>query len=128
MKLSYREAQRIFQGLRRIDESDDTKLDGETRLKVGININRLIPSLRTYEKEITRIQSKLMNGGLPVDQRKSIEADEELQRLGDALEDFKMKKFKIAELKLNENSKIKSETLSQIGPLIVDFDDGSFDE
>ena len=127
MKLSYREAQRVVVGLRRIDEHDDTKLSAETRLKIGINLNRLIPSVRVFEKEIGRIQNQLVNGAANNPGRVK-ELSDELETISETLETFKLKKLVLAELELSKNAKIKSETLSMIAPVVRDFDDGKGDE
>jgi len=127
MKLSYRDAQRLLVGLRKIDEADETKLDGEVRLKIGININRLQPHIKVFEREVQRIQRELHNGKGP-DPSKMTEAEEELQRLSDTEDDYKLKKIDTGDLKLSSNTKIKADTLAQIAPVLRKFDDTLSDE
>ena len=127
MKLTYREAQRLMVGLRRVEEHDDTKLSGETRLKIGININRLMPNVRVFEKEVNRIQVQLTNGGA-VDQMRSMTLSYDMEAISEKIEDYKLKKFKIEDFELKSNPRIKAETISMVAPLISNFDDGTSDE
>jgi hypothetical protein len=129
MRLSYRETQGILIGLRRIDAVDEAKLDPEVRLRIGININRLTPTVQVFEKEVQRIQQSVApNGKNGVDAAHILEAEKALADLADSQEDYKLKKFKLDELRLKDNPKIKGGILAQIAPLIKDFDDGTFDD
>jgi hypothetical protein len=133
MRLTYREAQRLIVGLRHIDEHNDTKLSSETRLRIGININRLMPMVKLFEKEAGRIQNEIVQGqqrvnGVPIDFARLRALSDELDELGDKAEEYKLKKFKLENFDLKQNAKIKGETLSQIAVLIRDFDDGEADE
>ena len=126
MRLTYREAQRVMAGLRRVEEHDDTKLSGETRLKIGINLTRLMPNVRVFEKEVNRIQLQLANGAANHPTRIA-ELSVEMDLISETFDDYKLKKFKIEEFDLKSNPRIKAETISMIGPVIHNFDDGTED-
>jgi hypothetical protein len=127
MRVNYRDAQRILVGLKKIEEHTDTKLSADVRMRIGININRLLPGVRLYEREVGRLQTSIMNGA-KVDYPKLVEAELETYTLGEKVEEYKLKKFNIADFDLKQNTKIKADSLAQIALLIRDFDDGEGDE
>jgi len=133
MRLANRDVQRIYIGLKKIDEAPETTLDGEVRVRIGVNLNRLFEHVRVVDKETQRLsnQMALMSqqvNGQKIDTLKLFGLDDELQTILDTVEDFKLKKFRLEEFKLKQNPKIKAEMLSQIAILIKDFDDGESDE
>lgn len=122
MKLSNITAQRLLGGLRTIDADPDTKLDAEIRLKIAININRVVPHVQAFEKTIQHLQSeaaKKVNG---------YDFNAELSKIVDLEESFRLKLINKDDLKLKENVKIKTDTISAIAPIIRGFDDGESDE
>lgn len=130
MKLTNLTAQRLLIGLRSVDADESTKLDGEARMKIAININRLTPSMQAFERVAQRLQADAglnrVNGEAVTKVNDSVL--DELRRLSDATDDYMLKKLSKDELRLKENPKIKADTIAMLAPVIKDFDDGASDD
>lgn len=133
MKIVNVDAQRLLMGLRSIDSDESTNLDAEIRMKIAININRLMPNVQAFERIASQIQARMSGNGHEGSNGSAVlntglAVMQELQRLSEGSEDYNLKKLTVAELKLKDNPKIKSDIIARLAPIIKDFDDGESDE
>lgn len=125
MELTNADAQRLLMGCRSIDADEGTKLDADVRMKIAVNINRLMPNMQAFERVYGSLQAALqIVNGTPIDAK----VMQEITKLSDQTDNYKLKKISLADLKLKDNPKIKADVVARLAPIIRDFDDGESDE
>ena len=133
MRLTNVNAQRLLIGLRNIDTDESTKLDPKVRMKLAININRLLPIVQAFEKIAGQLQAQADAKAAEPAEAKVNGAPgkslfEQITELSEETEDYRLKKIETADLNLKDNPKIKADTIARLAPIIKDFDDGESDD
>lgn len=120
MKLTTGRIHDLLIGLYAIENTVDTKLAGEVRLKIAININAIKPVATIYESSRTKAYHRIVKGTqerTEVDAA-MIDADQELR----AVEyDINVCTLVKDDLRLDDNPKITGAIVAQVMPIITDL-------
>lgn len=135
MKLTNTQADRIWTGIKSLDV-EENDLSPETRLKMAVNMNRLTPYLQAFSKIVTARQDQIKSLRELMEKESLNGAAHELADRYSALvaetndlfeasvtdDQLRLKKFKVEELKLQNNRRITSESLAFLAPVISDLE------
>lgn len=120
MKLSNRQLQNLYIGLKNIDADEKTSL-GEIRMPLAINFTRIEPFVRQFEAGLSRARVDLLkDADKPGFNASSIENI--LGMMFDEEVEVELKTLKLSDFKLGENKSIKVSTLAFCAPIIEDWD------
>ncbi len=116
----------LFAGLQVVDTADGTTLAGEVRLSIAINLNKLRPLIEAYERTRQRTYLDISKKILGDNERETPAQREKLQatfatendKLRAGEHDVDLERIDVADLKLDENTKINSATLAQLMPIL----------
>lgn len=119
----------LFQALSALDAADDLKLAGETRLTIAINLNRLTPEAIAYERTTTRMRADLMKANRALAEKSRRSNDELEDEFGLDVDKLRARKSEIAlktmlkaDLRIEDNPKIKARTIADLLPILDDIE------
>lgn len=120
MKLTNRDAQRLLIALRSVEAGGETKLAGQARMNIAININRLMPVVAAFE---TSIEKRKLDQVPGADARSAnVAIQKEIMDLADASQDHTLITMGFADLDLDNNPKITSDQIASLAPILRDLE------
>ena len=120
VKLTNVAAQRLLTALRNIDNNENVKLAGLTRLDIARNINRMFPLVTSFERVASARRRELMPGEENHAANNIIVDD--LEKMSYQEVEFKLIAIDKDLLRLDDNSRITGETIASLAPIIKGFD------
>ena len=125
MKLTYRQLQTIYSGLRRLHGDRDVTLKPGVMAAIAININTLRPYLESYEQWSNKVLVELRDkaAGAPDDGTLSARHELATREEGNKTVEIELKLIKAQDLDLLKNAKIPSSALGDLGPVIEGLED-----
>ncbi len=121
MKLTIGRAHSLLVGLNAVDRDDKTKLNGDTRLALAININRLQPIVAAYEKARNAVLTETVGDG-PLTALKEAQFSAADSDLREQEEEFDLKRISKADLRLEDNPRITGGLIAMLAPMLIDLD------
>jgi hypothetical protein len=121
MKLSIGKAHSLLVGLNAVDRDDKTKLNGDTRLALAININRLQPVVAAYEKARNAVLTETVGEG-PLTAVKEAQFSAADSDLRDKEEEFDLRRIAKADLRLEDNPRITGGLIAMLAPMLIDLE------
>lgn len=121
MKLTIGKAHSLLVGLNAVDRDDKTRLNGDTRLALAININRLQPIVAAYEKARNAVLAETVGDG-PLTAVKEAQFSAADSDLRDKEEEFDLKRISKADLRLEDNPRITGGLIAMLAPMLIDLD------
>jgi hypothetical protein len=120
MKLKLGEAQLLLKSLKELDQ-DETKLAGEVRLDIVINMNRLTPVIAAFERAIQALRGQVIAaGGEASGQIPAF--DKAVTELAMREEEFDLNTFTVEKLQLDDNQAVKAGLVMHLAPILKGFD------
>lgn len=126
--LCNRDAQRLLIALRAVDEHESIELPGKVRLAMGININKLMPTMVAYERALQRTQMRMVSTTTETEALTRAAAianqkiTDELNAMSDATAKYDLRDIQLSALSLDSNKRITGDRIASLAPILTGLD------